>query len=255
METTRTIEQYLEGTLKDEERQAVEDRAKLNANFRKMIRLHKEVNESIRDTNLSEFYDLIRKVSGDYFHSSDSVLQAHEKKHRPVSHRIIFCIAAMLIFAAIAGAILKLTVSKGMSAAELYQKYYSVYDADVIYRSAQAEETALDKAIMSYDMGHYSEALKMLNEIADNDHDNCLALFYRGLTCMETDDMERAIRSFRDIPVDWNSPFNEHRNWYLALSLLNSNHEEEAAEIFQQISAGKGYYAEQASLILQKLKF
>ena len=81
-----------------------------------------------------------------------------------------------------------------------------------------------------------------------------MALFYRGLACMETGDHSQAIRSFREIPDDWASAFAEHRDWYLALALLKSNHTFEATGMLKKIMAGNGYYVRQAKHILKRLK-
>lgn len=254
METTRMIERYLDGTLNDTERQAVEERAGHDSDFHELIRLHREVNDSIRDEDLFALRDLIRKVNAEYLDTPGKDLQTQEKWHHPILSGVVFRIAALLIFAATAGVVLKLTLFKGTSSEKLYHRYYSVYESDVVVRSAKEEITGLTKAIRYYDLGKYAEALINLDDIIRRDRYDYLALLYRGLTCMETGNTDCAVKSFREIPDNWGSPFSEHRNWYLALALLKINNTEEAKDILQRIIAGKGYYSKHAHQIIKKLK-
>ncbi len=254
METTRLIEQYLDGTLGLKERSAVEERAAGNEDFRTLILMHKEVNESIRDTDFFKLHDLITGIGKDYLPRETSGKAEQERKLRSISYRLIFRVAAFLVLMAGAGFILRYTVFQPPLADRLYQKYYAVYDLDVICRSAPARNMPLDEAILSYDQGKYQDALNKLNVILSEDQQNHMAWFCKGLTLMETGDAMTAIQSFREIPVSWSSPFAEHRDWYLALALLRINNFTEASGIFERISSGGGYYSRQARQILKGIR-
>jgi tetratricopeptide (TPR) repeat protein len=243
METTRIIEQYLDGTLQYEEKLVLEERAVLDKDFRELIRIHKEVNESIRDNDLSAFQTVMKKVSAEHFHTTTLF-----------SMKRFLRLAAILVIVAGGGVILKYSLFRHVGAEELYQQYYAAYDADMVSRSAQTDKVALDSAIISYSRQDYAEALKILNSIIEHDQKSYLAWFYRGLTCLGTDETVNAIQSFKEIPVSWKSPFNEHRDWYLALALLHHGETAEAAKVFDRINTADGYYAGRADKILQKLK-
>lgn len=255
METTRIIERYLDGTLNEEDRRKVEERAGRDPGFHELIRLHREVNESIRDNDLFELNQLIKKVSEQYFTSSDYLLNEQAVQPRNFLYRYFLRIAVMLIFLASGGIILKMTLFNSTSSVKLYHKYYTVYNADVVFRSAQPEVSEQDKAILCYDQGKYADALQLLTTIIQNDPHNMQALFYRGLACLETGNTDCAVTSFREIPDNWNSPYSEHRNWYLALAMLKSDNPTAAADVLREISAANGYYHKQAEQILRKLKF
>ncbi|MBN1790347.1 MAG: zf-HC2 domain-containing protein [Bacteroidales bacterium] len=253
METTRLIEQYLDGTLSAEERNAVEKRASGDEVFRKLIVLHKEVNDCIRDNDFFTLREQIAGIDKDFSPHKIAGGANPRKKLQPVSYRLLARIAALLILLAAAGFILRVVIFNHPSAERIYQKYYTVYDLDVIYRSAPARNTSLDEAILSYDRGKYQDALSKLNVILSEDQDNYMARFCQGLALMETDDPVSAIHSFREIPTKWYSPFAEHRDWYLALALLKTNHAVESSEIFGQIASADGYYARRAEQILKSL--
>jgi tetratricopeptide (TPR) repeat protein len=242
METTRKIEQYLEGTLGEAERREVEARARQDKDFLALIRMHREVDESIRDRDLALLRDEIKRIGNGFMDASDKA-----------PYRIVFRVAAMLVLLTVAGLIVKFLLFSNLSPEALYQKYYSPYDTDVVLRSSGFDRTNLDKAIRNYSRGNYTKAIALLEETLGKDPANNLALFYRGLAALGTSDGKSAIPSFEAIPDDWSSPFIEHRNWYLALALLKEQRIQEAMKIFNEIGTGGGYYAEKARKISRNL--
>lgn len=71
------IEKYLDGTLGRKERKKLEDRLGKDKELADLIKMHAEVNESIRDNELHALHDKIKKISDAYFNSMD---QAGKKK-------------------------------------------------------------------------------------------------------------------------------------------------------------------------------
>jgi tetratricopeptide (TPR) repeat protein len=254
METTRIIEQYLDGTLGDKEKIELEVKALHDKDLRELISLHKEVNESIRDKDLSVFHSLVKKVSAQHFGKINTSSLKQVTGKVKIWQNNFIKLAAVLIFVAGVGAFLKYSQSRGESNEKLYQNYYATYETDAVSRSAQSDMVALDSAIISYSRRDYSEAIIKFDEIIGRDQKNYLAWFYRGVTYLETDVTAKAIISFNAIPVLWNSPFREHRDWYLALALLHQGNTAKASEAFDRISASGGYYADRASKISKKLK-
>ena len=250
METTRIIEEYLDHTLSMEEHDAVEARLASDKDFSDLIALHKEVNESIGDKEFIELHRLIEKVSAEYLRRN--------RKQEAVTNPILFKkyflrIAAILIIMVASGIIIKTLFFDHVNTEKLFGKYYATYDADVISRSAPSGTTTLDQAVLSYTNGEYNEALKLLDALVQQDEKNYLAWFYKGLSCLETDQTGEAVRSFRTIPDLWDSPYIEHRNWYLALALLRQGEITGASRAFRDISSANGYYARKAEKLYLKL--
>lgn len=254
METTRIIEQYLDGTLGFEERRTLEERIAADRDLRNLIALHKEVDESIRDKDLSELKALIEKISAE--HSSKEKPQIKNRRIFKTSgwQNYVIRVAAILFVVAGAVCVLRYALLRDSNAQRLYQKYYTVYDADGISRSAQSDRQLFDNAIINYTQKDFAGALDKLNSIVQSEKDNHLAWFFRGLAFLETGAAAEAIQSFTAIPAAWSNPYSEHRDWYLALAYLRNGDMMEATEGFTRISVAKGYYAEKANKILRKLK-
>lgn len=255
MKTTRLIEQYLEGTLGDAARVEVEQRAERDEEFRELIRLHQEVNESIHDKEIQQLRDLLEKVSQEYIASNDAGDSRLPGRFFRLFRHNALRIAAILIGCLVAGYFLKLILFSPTPEV-LYQRYYTRYEPDIASRAIpDGAVLPLNKALWKYHAGSYAEALVILDEILLLDHQNYLVWFYRGLVCLEMGDPEKAIRSFGSIPPNWQSLYNEHRNWYLALALLKVNQPSRSSEILQEIRRNGGYYARQADQLLRRLRF
>ena len=249
------IEEYLDGTLGEVKKKAVEERAERDPEFQKLIWLHREVNASIRNRELYLFRELVRKVSTRYLDTTQALGEGRHRKSGAASGRLFLRIAATVLIILATGVIIRIAIFNKVSAADLYRKYYTVYRSDILQRSSKPGMESLSQAILDYEQGNYAKASGELENIIRHDPGNQLVVFYRGLACLGSGDHENAIRSFRSIPDDWNNPFNEHRRWYLSLALLAAEDSAGAARLLEQIRESKGYYASKANRILKKLKY
>lgn len=254
MEATKKIEEYLDGTMNDIDRRAFEEQAKCDAGLRNLVGLHKEVNEYIKDIEFQAFINNVQKVAQEFPDATDSLLYLHDKEPSRLSRQSVLKVAVVLFFILITGIALKIVLLEKASPEKLFQQFYQSYNTDLITRSEHILQSNLDKAILTYHLGEYKESLSILDNLIQNNKDNYLALFYRGLNCLEVRDITNALISFEEIPETWNSPLEEHRNWYYAMALLMSGNTAKAKTMFLSISAAKGYYAENADRILKKLR-
>jgi hypothetical protein len=246
METTRIIEQYLEGTLGAEERKATEERAASDKVFNELIMLHKEVNESIRDKDFHSFRLLLDKVSDENLGKTISIRQKGFKFY-------LLRIAAAVILVLAAGITIRYALFQQINAEKLFLKYYESYDADAISRSGISDEQNLNQAMISYEQKDFEIAIVLLDKILAENRDHYMARFYKGLVLLETDSPAEAIESFKAIPNVWDSAYSEHRDWYLAMALLRNNNIAEANSILRKINAENGYYAKKAKKVSSKL--
>lgn len=244
MQTTRLIEDYLDGVLPAEEHAAVESRAANDSAFKELIRLHREVNESIKDREFATLKMLTDKIGSEW------VSPATKSRHiTPGFLRI----AAIFILLAGAAALIKILFIDADSAQQIYKKYYRMYDSGAASRAAAEDKHGIDLAVIYYSQGKFNEAFAVLDELTTKENLNYLAWFYKGMTSLELNDPTNAIHSFKTIPDSWANVYREHRDWYLALALLKNNNTDEAAKRFKAISDARGYYAERSSEILEKL--
>ncbi len=253
MEAAQLIEKYLDGSLEEKERQQVEERAAKDSAFRNLIRLHREVDQSISDNELAAFRQTITEVETAYFRSATPAENSLSVSHRQ-QWLSLLRIAAVVILIAGAGVTIGHLLTHKSVAEKLYTRYYAAYEVDGTLRSSSPSGNLVAPAIADYSRGNYAEALETLNNVVKADAGNNLAWFFRGLACLGTGDTSEAIRSFSAISGTWDSPCVEHRDWYLALAYLRAGKIDEASRMFSAMVQYNGYYAKEAASILKRLR-
>jgi hypothetical protein len=245
MNTTRVIEAYLDGSLGKEETEEIKTRAEHDLEFANLIRLHKEVNESIRDSELNNLRQILRKISAE---KNPSIVG------KIFLLRRIMQISAALLFILIIGTTVGKLFFPEHTGSSIFEKFYLKYEPDVITRSGESFKNSLENAIYLYQAGDYSESTRMLADIVNNDKLNYQAMFYLGLTNIELQQPKESINDFLKIPSDWNSPYLIHRNWYLALCLNKTGHEKQALPLLNAMTGGEEFYAERARKIISRIR-
>ena len=254
MKTTQMIEAYLDGTLNNEDRQALEKQADEDQDFRELIRMHREVNESIRDKDLHALKASLDAVGSVFFTGRE--LPGTAKFSGiigKIAHsRFLRIACSVLVIAGLATAA-GLVFFKPVSTERLYRKYYAPYETDVVSRSVQHEFSVLNNALVLYGQGKYSASLASLEGIAVSGEAANLASFYRGLLYMETGENAKAVLNFKQIPDQWNSAYKVHRDWYLALALLKAGDTPAALVKLNELTNPGGFYSEKAMRIVRML--
>ena len=245
MNTTRIIEAYLEGSLEKDKAEEIKARAEIDPEFAKLIRLHKEINESIRDNELNSLRLTLRRISAEKNNSINRVT---------FPLRRIIQITAAFLFVIIVGTVILKWFFPGYSRSAVFQKFYVKYEPDIITRSGNLLNNSLGNAQLLYQTGNYTECASILDNLVSIDIQNYLALFYRGLTKIELQQTNEAINDFLKIPPNWNNPYLIHRDWYLALCLIKTGQERQAELLLKRLSIGDGFYSERARKILYTIR-
>jgi hypothetical protein len=245
MNTTRLIEAYLDGSLENDKAEEIRSRAENDAEFAELIRLHKEINESIRDNELHSLRQTLREIFAEKDISNKGVL---------LPLRRIIQFAAVFLFIIIVGTAAVKWFFPGYSRSTVFEKFYVKYEPDAITRSGNMLKNSLENAQFQYQTGNYIECVGILEDLTRRDKQNFLAWFYLGLTKIELQQTNDAIIDFLKIPPNWKSPYVIHRNWYLALCLIKAGQEKQASPLLKRLSTGKGFYSERAKQILDRIR-
>jgi hypothetical protein len=245
MNTTRLIEAYLDGSLEKDMAEEIKSREETDAEFAELIRLHKEINESIRDNELHHLRQTLRIMSSEKDKTNREI---------PSLFRRVIQIAAAFLFIIIVGTIATKLFFTGYSGSSIFEKFYVKYEPDIITRSGNQLKNKLENAQFLYQTGNYNKCTAILNEIIRDDNRNYLALFYLGLSKIELKKPDEAIIDFLKIPPDWNSPYSIHRNWYLALCLVKTGQEKKAEPLLKRLSLEEKFYSDRSKEILAKIR-
>jgi hypothetical protein len=73
------------------------------------------------------------------------------------------------------------------------------------------------------------------------------------MNALELQQYDLAINELEAVAKDTSTPFSIHAKWYLAMTYLKNNQEEEAAIYLNQLTKNKNLYTEKAAKILRML--
>jgi hypothetical protein len=253
------IEQYLEGTLADGERAWLEQKAAQDPELNNLIRMYREIDESIRDHELNDLHRKVGQVSKDYFETQkEGKGNTRSKVMKPANRLMdsLYCriaiTAAILIITSLA---VKWLFFSSASGEKIYRTYYAPYKVDIISRTADSATGLFVHALMNYQLGSYEIASLQLEKITNAERSNYMAWFFLGLSELGEERTADAIRAFSEIPSQWKQPCHVHVSWYLSLSLLKIGQKNEAVELLKDLKQSGGLYAEEAGKILRKLRY
>jgi tetratricopeptide (TPR) repeat protein len=244
MHTTRIIEAYLEGSLEKDLAEEIRIKAENDIEWADLIRLHKEINESICDDELEKLRITLKQISSDKHIGDDKII---------IPIRRILQIAAVCLFLLITISAARKWFFVESTDAKVFKKYYARYEPDVITRSGKIVRNSLENAQFLYQTGNFVQSAEILSDVISKDRKNYMAWFYLGLVKMELKQTSEATRDFLKIPSDWKSPYLIHRNWYLSLCLIKTGHEKEAGSILMRLSASNKFYSARARDLLKEL--
>jgi tetratricopeptide (TPR) repeat protein len=146
-------------------------------------------------------------------------------------------------------------MSRQYSQNDIYQKFYTKYEATGIVRSANitANQT-LTEALQKYENQDYKAALDLFSEVINKDQNNMVGHFYTGVSLQETGKYPDAIKEYETVIVDKDNLFTEQAQWFIGLCYLQTNENKKAYKQFKKIAKNEGFYQQKAQAILNKIK-
>jgi len=134
--------------------------------------------------------------------------------------------------------------------AEYFQPYPNTFP---IVRSRQSM-SEIQFAMQQYELENYETALDLLDEIAANDSQNLIAVFYSGICFLKMNKVQHAIENFLALQKFPDSEFFFPAGWYLALSYLKNKNNQKAKQILIQLVKQGENYSALSQELLQKIK-
>ena len=233
------IERYVRQELTESETRDMEALLSTDKALRLELALHREVHHALHNADRAAFEAQLKEADHDYFSGMQSVSE-------PTLWRRYLAAAAavaLLLTAAIA-----LYVRNGKpDAGELFVAYYETYEMPGQLRSddsSASTHTHLEQAMACYEKREFTRSADYFS-LALNEHpNNMTALFLRGVSYLETDKAEFAIRDFQNVIAGGDNLFMSQSRWYLALSYLKQDKINEARQVLNAMPADNQRAAE-----------
>jgi hypothetical protein len=255
MSNSDLINKYLKGEMDAQERTAFENEMKNNSELAEEVKLHREIDETLKDTDVLEFHqqlDAIYKKLNEEGQLSSRPIEK-KSKQRIIHLRWYYAAASFVILLGIS-AVLYLILRPPLNE-RLYAMYFKPYDGTINVRSGnQRAVSEMQSALDAYNNEDFKTAWAMLKDISDKDKTNAKAYFFRGMSAMEINEPDDAIASFNNVIKHETSLYIDQAIWYQALCYLKKDDNVDALIQLTKVVETNGNHKPEAEEIIGKLK-
>ncbi len=249
---TEEIDKYINNELSDSGLQSFETELLNNPDLAEEVKLHNELDLALSETDIINLRAKLGVIGKESIENKNKELSyyARFKKSRILRTSIA---AALALLLGITGV---MNYNRSFSDAELYDQYFTAYNAVDVFRSGNAEvDGKVNLALKYFNENNYDTALSLFNEILSVNQDDPVGNFYTGMAYQETEKYDKAIDSYQKVVELKNNLFVEQAEWYIGLCYLQTDEKKKASDAFKRIVEAKGYYSQKAEAILQEMKY
>ena len=240
--TILLFDDYLQGALSPEAKEAFESRLKTEPDLKDAFTIFRDLNQHLSH-HLSEerttFKDTLKTLAD--AHLDTAVVPKKEVKvirFKPLRYLVAAC--AVILFGAI--------FWTQMQHAD-YSDYAFKGTIDLVERGD--DEAAFAKAEKEFNNGLYSDAIVSFDTILASDPNNTQVLFYKGIASVETENYAEAEQIFVNLS-NGNSVFKYKAQWYNALNFLKQGDTDRCKQILEGLPEVAEDY-KKAQELLKKL--
>jgi len=138
---------------------------------------------------------------------------------------------------------------------ELYEKYYKHYSSETITQSSElSTDNNYINALRIYERKQYNDAINLFDKIPENSPFYNSKEYYSGLSYMELQNYEEAIKHFNIVIKSKNNLFIENAIWYSALCYLKIDKTQLAIEYFKKLLNEDSTFKKEAGEIIEEIE-
>ena len=242
------LESYINGELSNEELASFEAELTSNQKLLDEIGLIKNIDLALSETDVMRLRNNLQNIA--------SEIASNKQTERSFSGKFK---AKRIVLSTVAASLILLLGITGImsrqSQDDIYQKFYTKYEATGIVRSANlTANKTLSEALQKFENQDYNAALNLFTEVISRDQNNMAGHFYTGISLQETGKYQNAIKEYETVIIDKDNLFTEQAEWYIGLCYLQTNENKKAYKQFKKIAKNEGFYQQKAQSILNKIK-
>ena len=242
------LESYINSELSNEELASFEAELTSNQKLMDEIGLIKNIDLALSETDVMQLRNNLQNIA--------SEIASNKQTERSFAGRFK---AKRIVLSTVAASLILLLGITGImsrqSQNDIYQKFYTKYEATGIVRSANlTANKTLTEALQKFENQDYNAALNLFTEVIARDQNNMVGHFYTGVSLQETGKYQNAIKEYETVIIDKDNLFIEQAEWYIGLCYLQTNENKKAYKQFKKIAKNEGFYQQKAQSILNKIK-
>ncbi len=244
------IEGYIYNELSEDEMTSFEAKFASSHELKAEIDLVKNIDLALAENDIMLLRNNLQEISRKII-SEKQTERSFITKFKSRKLVLTSVAASLILLLGISG-----LISRQSSQDELYQNFYSTYQATGISRSASlTNDKTLSIAMQKFNNQDYEAALNLLQDVVARDQGNMVGHFYSGVSLRETGKFKNAIREYETVIVNKDNLFVEQANWYIGLCYLQTNENKKAYIQFNKIVQKEGFYQQKAQSILQRMNY
>lgn len=213
----------------------------------------KEIEDSLRDTNIEEFKQSLRRVHMAFIEYEYVQNKIDNMKFIvPISrwyHKLYRVAAVFIVIVGLSFILAQILSEHPTRTEKIFSEYYQPFQKNPV-RSIGNHAKNLHLAFDAYDNKQYEVAINYFDKVLTVDS---TILFYKGISSVECGRYNMALVSFNQLMGDSTNPYYTHSVWYIALTWLKLNKPENAKPHLKWLIKNDRYYSKKASLILKEL--
>lgn len=238
------IEQYLAGSLSEKERKAFDQELQEDAALAKELELHRSAHRFLGDTDKMALKQKL-EIAYQQMPLDEKQTAAFKWWRYGVAAAIIGLIAVSSLWIFVANP----------SGEALFAEHFQPYPAYAQERQADSDqETPLEHAFKVYEAKEYKDALPLFEQ-ARTAENQFVIDFYLGVCHLSLESPQRARPYLNQVVEHGNNFYTEQATWYLALSFVLEDRQEEAIALLKKVeSDGLHPKRKEAKKLLEVLK-
>ena len=239
MDIDQLIDKHVRGTINEEEAKLLQGEIERNPALQSDIDLRKDLVKSIQYMEQDPLKAMLDKI-----HQEEVTNGSNKRQNTWLKYLVL---ALLLTLTGLGYILLNKTSTTKVEGRQYFAQNYSAYTPSIGERGAEEDDKAI--FIAYYQEMRYRDALKLIEN-----SDRALSseeLLLAGISAIETNELDKAIRFFDSIITKEDYFFTDHANWYKALSLLKQNKIEAALPVLQTLTkdANQDHYQEAVKLV------
>jgi hypothetical protein len=243
------IDEYLAGTLSQENAKAFKERLQTDAKFKDEFDQIKLIIAGIKYAGKIKTLNKIKQIE-----NTLPEINIGHKQQVSLKLNRWYLVAAAILFMILSMWFLIPRKAQKYTTIALYESYFEPYP-NVAYPVTRYEEqnlTLIQKAFVEYDKKNYSEAIRLFKCSPDYAK-NQTTVFYLAVASLANNDSKQATQLLLSL-LQQNPVLNDKVQWYLGMCYLKENNIDSAITFFKDLSETENAYTQRAILILKKLK-
>lgn len=237
------IEQYLEGTLTEDQINQVDERMNKDPEFATHLALVKEMPSAIL-TDTGTFRNQMHRIM-----EEDGIKSPHKTASikRIAPRFILLAVAAIL-----AGIVLAVNIFLPVKKVDLYGMNFSIPNENLTTRDNSILDANLQKAVQAYSNHNFQSAIPLFQKYLQSNESNSEVRFFLAISLMAEGKFEDALANLGDLS-NHTGPYQNASLWYSALASIKLNEKNLAQSFLTKLVEKENSYTPKAKELLEEL--